>query len=95
MREQTAIAQLISELLHQEIWKAISQLEKRHPEHIKAYDPSGGLDNARRLTGLHETASIEKFSAGVADRTASIRIPRSVKARIWCFNNTSVFRRGL
>ena len=28
-----------------------------------------------RLTGLHETQSIEKFSFGVSDRGASIRIP--------------------
>jgi len=69
----------------EEIWKAISRLEKRHHEHIKAYDPSGGVDNARRLTGLHETASIEKFSAGVADRTASIRIPRMVEDKGYGF----------
>ena len=29
-----------------------------------------------RLTGLHETASITKFSSGVASRCSSIRIPR-------------------
>lgn len=32
----------------------------------------------RRLTGLHETSSIHDFSAGVANRGASIRIPRQV-----------------
>jgi len=64
-----------------EIWKAISHLEKRHSAHIAAYDPSGGIDNSRRLTGKHETASIHKFSAGVADRTASIRIPRMVEEK--------------
>ena len=31
-----------------------------------------------RLTGLHETASITKFSHGVASRNSSIRIPRQV-----------------
>jgi glutamine synthetase len=30
-----------------------------------------------RLTGLHETQSIDKFSWGVADRGASIRVPHS------------------
>ena len=30
-------------------------------------------DNKRRLTGLHETSSIEDFSAGVANRGCSIR----------------------
>ena len=28
-----------------------------------------------RLTGLHETQSIDKFNYGIADRGASIRIP--------------------
>ena len=31
--------------------------------------------NNERLTGLHETASINDFSYGVSDRGASIRIP--------------------
>ena len=57
---------------------AIERLGKKHEEHIRCYDPTGGKDNARRLTGLHETASIDKFSYGVANRGASIRIPRSV-----------------
>lgn len=34
-----------------------------------------GADNDQRLTGLHETQSIDKFSYGVSDRGASIRIP--------------------
>lgn len=55
---------------------AIDKLSKVHDEHIEAYDPSGGVDNARRLTGRHETADIKTFSAGVANRGASIRIPR-------------------
>lgn len=44
---------------------------KYHEEHINVY----GSDNHKRLTGLHETQSIEKFSYGVSDRGASIRIP--------------------
>jgi len=55
---------------------AITKLSKRHERHIKAYDPKGGLDNARRLTGKHETSSIHDFSSGVANRGVSIRIPR-------------------
>ncbi|XP_029300853.1 glutamine synthetase-like isoform X2 [Cottoperca gobio] len=62
----------------QYIEQAIDKLSKRHPQHIQMYDPSGGKDNMRRLTGLHETASIHEFSAGVANRGASIRIPRQV-----------------
>jgi len=48
-------------------------------EHIKAYDISGGEDNKRRLTGAHETAPIDKFSWGVANRGCSVRIPRSTE----------------
>jgi len=40
-------------------------------EHIEVY----GEFNDQRLTGLHETASINDFSWGVSDRGASIRIP--------------------
>ena len=42
-------------------------------EHIAVYGP----DNHLRLTGLHETASIDKFNYGVANRGASIRVPHS------------------
>jgi len=48
----------------------------KQDEHIAAYDPSGGLDNQRRLTGAHETASYKEFSWGVANRGCSVRIPR-------------------
>jgi glutamine synthetase len=41
------------------------------PEHIAVYGP----DNQLRLTGLHETQSIDKFSYGLSDRGASIRLP--------------------
>ena len=41
------------------------------PRHIGVY----GADNEQRLTGEHETESIETFSYGVSDRGASIRIP--------------------
>jgi len=61
-----------------EIEKAIDRLSRQHVRHIKAYDPKEGRDNERRLTGLHETSSIHDFSAGVANRGASIRIPRQV-----------------
>lgn len=60
------------------IQAAIDKLSKNHPAHIKAYDPRGGKDNERRLTGKHETSSINDFSAGVAHRGCSIRIPRGV-----------------
>jgi len=49
---------------------AIEKLGKRHKEHIAAY----GEGNEKRLTGHHETASMEKFSWGVANRGASVRV---------------------
>ncbi|XP_055388419.1 glutamine synthetase 2 cytoplasmic [Condylostylus longicornis] len=60
------------------IESAIEKLRKVHEKHIKAYDPHEGKDNERRLTGKHETSTIHTFSAGVAHRGASIRIPRGV-----------------
>jgi len=56
--------------------EAVGKLEKRHTEHIVKYDPRGGEDNKRRLTGHHETAHIGQFTWGVANRGASVRIPR-------------------
>ena len=41
----------------------------------------GGDDNKRRLTGKHETSSMDSFSAGVANRGSSVRIPREVAAQ--------------
>ncbi|KAH0505562.1 Glutamine synthetase [Microtus ochrogaster] len=55
------------------IEEAIEKLSKRHQYHIRAYDPKGGLDNALRLTGFHETSNINDLSAGVADHS-----PRTV-----------------
>ena len=51
--------------------KLMDKFEEYKDEHIAAYGP----DNHMRLTGLHETQSIDKFSWGVADRGASIRVP--------------------
>jgi len=42
-------------------------------DHIAVYGP----DNHMRLTGLHETQSIDKFNYGVANRGASVRVPHS------------------
>jgi glutamine synthetase len=42
-------------------------------EHIAVYGP----DNHLRLTGLHETASIDEFTWGIANRGCSIRVPHS------------------
>ena len=50
-----------------------------HHHHIEVY----GSENNQRLTGLHETQSIDKFSYGVSDRGASIRIPVSTVSNNW------------
>ncbi len=44
-------------------------------KNIKKHMDVYGAHNEKRLTGLHETQSIDKFSYGVSDRGASIRIP--------------------
>tara|TARA_R100001198_G_C5202563_1_gene191017 strand:+ start:117 stop:1154 length:1038 start_codon:yes stop_codon:yes gene_type:complete len=48
-------------------------------EHIDVY----GEYNDERLTGLHETASINDFSYGISDRGASIRIPIITVEKGW------------
>lgn len=53
---------------------AIAKLQEVHNEHIAEY----GEGLSARLTGEHETCDIDTFKFGVADRTASIRIPRHV-----------------
>ncbi|KAI9313849.1 hypothetical protein BX666DRAFT_551405 [Dichotomocladium elegans] len=65
MREEGGLA---------EIEKAIKKMSLRHNEHIAVY----GEDNDQRLTGRHETGHIGTFNYGVANRGASIRIPRHV-----------------
>ena len=48
-------------------------------EHIDVY----GAFNEERLTGLHETASINEFKYGISDRGASIRIPITTVKNGW------------
>lgn len=59
--------------------KICKAFEPRIKEHIAVY----GADNNQRLTGLHETQSIDKFSYGVSDRGASIRIPIATVENGW------------
>ena len=54
------------------IISAIEKLGKRHEEHMEWY----GEGNDQRMTGEHETAKYDSFSYGVANRGASVRIPR-------------------
>lgn len=57
------------------IKKAIEKLGLRHREHIASY----GEGNERRLTGKHETADMNTFSWGVANRGASVRVGRDTE----------------
>ena len=60
---------------YDKIIEACERLSKNPQEHIDAY----GIDNDKRLTGLHETCDINTFRYGVSDRGASIRIPWQVE----------------
>ncbi|MGX5847933.1 glutamine synthetase beta-grasp domain-containing protein [Mesorhizobium sp. PL10] len=51
----------------------MAQFDKNLMDHIAVYGP----DNDKRLTGKHETAPWNRFSYGIADRGASIRVPHS------------------
>jgi len=51
--------------------KLMAAFAKHMDEHIAVYGP----ENHLRLTGLHETQSIDKFSYGLSDRGASVRMP--------------------
>eukprot|EP00055_Hartaetosiga_balthica_P000059 m.135539 g.135539 ORF g.135539 m.135539 type:complete len:396 (+) comp10068_c0_seq1:156-1343(+) len=52
--------------------ESLENLRVKATQHISVY----GSENHLRLTGKHETQSMESYSYGVADRGASIRIPR-------------------
>lgn len=60
---------------YQKIIEACEKLSNNPQEHIEVY----GIDNDKRLTGLHETCDINTFRFGVSDRGASIRIPWQVE----------------
>ena len=51
--------------------------------HIERHMSVYGAENDQRLTGKHETQSIDQFSYGVSDRGASIRIPVSTVTDGW------------
>jgi len=60
---------------YEKIIAAIEKLGERHKEHMALY----GRGNEQRMTGKHETARFDKFNYGVANRGASVRIPRIAK----------------
>lgn len=52
---------------------AMEKLASRQIEHMQVY----GEDNMLRMTGKHETAAYDKFTWGVANRGASVRVNRA------------------
>ena len=57
------------------IENSMIKLRDRHNEHISVY----GIDNYKRMTGLHETSNINKFTYGYSTRDTSVRIPAQSK----------------
>lgn len=53
------------------IQNAIKNLESKHSYHMENY----GRENNLRMTGKNETSEYDTFTQGVADRSASVRIP--------------------
>jgi glutamine synthetase len=51
--------------------RILMNMKRNHDDHIQHY----GSMNHERLTGLHETQAFDRFSFGISDRGASIRIP--------------------
>jgi glutamine synthetase len=59
----------------QVILKSIENLREYHPRSIALY----GDDNSERLTGKHETSSMDTFTFGSGHRGCSIRIPKTTE----------------
>lgn len=57
------------------IEEAIDRLRVTHSQDMQIM----GKDNEKRLTGIHETSSVDIFSVGVASRDTSIRIPTKTR----------------
>ncbi len=53
------------------VGRMIEKLRAKHAEHMEVY----GEHNELRLTGKHETSSINEYSAGNSNREASVRVP--------------------
>ena len=63
-----------------EVFEAICESFRPYvAEHMEVY----GADNHLRLTGKHETASINDFKWGISERGASIRIPIQAVQKGW------------
>jgi glutamine synthetase len=60
--------------IREDVMVIIDKLAARHGDHMAVY----GLGNDMRMTGGCETSSYDKFSYGVGDRGASVRIPNDL-----------------
>ena len=67
MREGTGKMQYLKDMME--------KFKDKHETHIKLY----GANNDKRLTGIHETSSMTKFSYGTGNRACSFRIPTQVQ----------------
>ena len=65
MRESGGINEIIS---------ACEKLSLTHQAHMEVY----GIDNHERMSGIHETSSMNEFSWGISNRGKSVRIPLNV-----------------
>lgn len=71
-RDKSTGMQAITDMVH--------KLSLKNAEHMSVYARNQGKDNERRLIGGITNCSMDTFTSGVGDRTASVRIPRSVAA---------------
>ncbi|XP_026747668.1 glutamine synthetase 1, mitochondrial-like [Trichoplusia ni] len=62
------------------IEECIKKLEKAHMKHMKQYGNEEAT-NRMRLSGKFETSPFDKFSWGIANRKASIRLQRNIKKK--------------
>jgi glutamine synthetase len=60
-------------------WDTIMQIMKALETKHRVWIPALGSGNEERLTGHHETSSLEKFTWGVGSRAASVRIPNATR----------------
>ncbi|XP_049867251.1 glutamine synthetase 1, mitochondrial-like [Pectinophora gossypiella] len=65
---------------YQFIEECIKRLEKNHMKHMAKYS-NEEYTNRMRLSGKFETAPFDKFSWGIANRKASIRLQRNIKEK--------------
>ncbi|PZC84686.1 glutamine synthetase 1, mitochondrial [Helicoverpa armigera] len=62
------------------IEECIKKLEKNHKKHMKVYGNDEST-NRMRLMGKFDTSAFDKFSWGIANRNASIRLQRGIKKK--------------